>query len=98
MEERAPETPPSEAFSTAFEKLKQSVNASDAKAFESTDIKDVWHAARDIERSQRERGSVRNLRRIEPFLQAIEKYSKPIGILCQGTPYLPWIWVSVQLI
>jgi hypothetical protein len=24
----------------------------------------------------------------------LEVYSKPVEILCQGTPYLPWIWVG----
>ncbi len=81
-------------FNKAFDKLKQSVSPGDAFEFQSTTLQDVWKAARDLERVQRERQSVRNLRRIEPFFKAIEQYSKIIEVLCQGTPYLCFIWVS----
>ncbi|MCJ1240763.1 hypothetical protein MMC14_008767, partial [Varicellaria rhodocarpa] len=59
-----------------FDKLKQSVSPHDAVSFQSTTLQDVWKAAWDIERFQRERQSVQTMRRIEPFLFAIEKYSK----------------------
>lgn len=84
---------PEASFSDAFERLKLSVSTSDAEAFQKTSLQDVLDAAQAIETEQRERRSLRNLRRIEPFLSAIEKYSGVIEVLCQGTPYLPWIWV-----
>lgn len=79
----------------AFHKLKQTISKQDAHSFQSTDLEDVWTAAREIEDAQRKRQSAQNLRRIEPFLRGIEKYSKIIEVLCNGTPYLPFIWVSV---
>ncbi len=81
-------------FQQAFEKLKESVSPSDARNFQSTTLQDVWKAATEIEKSLRQRQSVRNMRRIAPFLKGLEKYSKTIEVLCNGTPYLPWIWVS----
>lgn len=78
----------------AFLKLKQSVSNNDAVVFQSTMLEDVWKAAEEIERVQRQRKSLRNLKRIEPLLHALDKYSKPVEILCNGTPYLPWIWVG----
>ena len=78
---------------TAFERLEQSVSHSDKIAFQSTEIEDVWQAARSIEREQRKRQATQNLRRIEPLLHALEKYSKPLESALNGTPYLPWIWV-----
>jgi hypothetical protein len=84
---------PEWTIESAFLKLKQSVNSNDAVVFQSTTLEDVWKAAEEIERVQRQRKSLRNMKRIEPLLLALDKYSKPVDILCQGTPYLPWIWV-----
>lgn len=92
----AASAPATTTLAEAFDQLKRSVSASDAVVFQSTSLQDVWKAARDIEQHQQQRQSVRNLRRIEPLLNAIGKYSKVIEVLCNGTPYLPWIWVSPQ--
>lgn len=59
-------------------------------------MKDVWAAAKDIEAQLEKRRSLRGFHRLQPFLTAIEKYSGVIEVLCQGTPYLPYIWVSIQ--
>jgi hypothetical protein len=85
------------SFDIAFMKLKQSVNPVDAVTFQSTTLEDVWKAALAIQQRQRESKSTKNMRRIEPFLRALEKYSKSIEILCNGTPYLPWIWVWLRM-
>jgi hypothetical protein len=85
---------PESTIEAAFRKLKQSVSSNDALVFQSTTLEDVWKAAEEIERVQRQRRSLRNLKRIEPLLRALDKYSKPVEILCNGTPYLPWIWVG----
>jgi hypothetical protein len=81
------------SFETAFNSLKDSVSAKDAVAFQSTTLEEVWKAAEEIQLAQRHRKSLRNVRRIEPFLKCLGKYSEVIGVLCNGTPYLPWIWV-----
>ena len=56
-------------------------------------MEDVWAAARNIEAQLEVRQSLRNLRRIEPFLAGIEQYARVVEVLCNGTPYLPFIWV-----
>ncbi|EHL01888.1 hypothetical protein M7I_2068 [Glarea lozoyensis 74030] len=76
----------------AFEKLKLSVSVDDAHKFASTELEDVWATLRDIEVKQRQRRSVQNLRRVEPLLRGIEKYRKVIEVLCNGTPYMPYVW------
>ena len=84
---------PTNVIADAFEKLKRSISDEDAHQFASTDLKDVWKAIRDIENVQRKRQSAQNMRRIEPLLRGIEKYSKVIEVLCNGTPYMPYVWV-----
>jgi dsDNA-specific endonuclease/ATPase MutS2 len=85
---------PKDIIAEAFEKLKNSISEEDKHQFASTELEDVWSAARQIESNQRKRLSAQNLRRIEPLLRGIEKYKKVIEVLCNGTPYMPYIWVS----
>lgn len=86
-------TPPV-TFNTAFERLREIVSKDDARSFNSTRMEDVWTTARDIERHLESRRSLRGFRRIQPFLAGIEQYSKVVEVLCNGTPYLPYIWVG----
>lgn len=81
------------SFQEAFERLRRSVSTDDARDFQSTDLQHVREAARDIERQLAARQCLRNLRRIQPLFDGLERYSKTVEILCNGTPYLPWIWV-----
>jgi hypothetical protein len=85
---------PESILNDAFRKLRDSVSASDAISFKKTELKDVWDAAEEIQRSQRQRQSLQAMSRIQPFLEILERYSRVIEILCNGTPYLPWVWVS----
>ena len=77
----------------AFEKLRRSISAEDAHDFASTSLKDVWKAVREIDATQRKRQSAQNLGRVEPLLRGLEKYSKVIEVLCNGTPFMPYVWV-----
>jgi hypothetical protein len=80
-------------FRDAFDRFKDTVTVDEARTFQSTTLQDVRDAARDLEKQLGERQSLRNMRRIQPFFAGLERYSKAVEILCNGTPYLPWIWV-----
>lgn len=87
---------PQSVIADAFEKLKRSISEEDARNFASTELKDVWSAVREIDGKQRKRQSAQNLRRNEPLLRGIEKYTKVIEVLCNGTPYMPYVWVRTH--
>lgn len=89
---------PQAVISAAFEKFKRSISEEDADTFASTELRDVRAAAREIDNIQRKRESSQNMRRIDPFLRGIEKYSKVIEVLCNGTPFLPYVWVSTPTV
>ena len=89
-------TPPV-VFKTAFERLKEVVNKDDARSFNSTTMEDVWTTTREIESYLESRRSLRGFRRIQPFLAGLEQYSKVVEVVCNGTPYLPYIWASLSL-
>ncbi|KAK7715789.1 general transcription repressor [Botryosphaeria dothidea] len=78
----------------AFERLKQSVTPDDARRFQATTLQDVHDAAIVVEDKIAASGSLRNLRRIEPFLTGLGRYAKVIEVMCNGTDYLPWIWLA----
>lgn len=85
---------PERIISSAFENLRLSIREEDAYDWASTAPKDVWNAIREIDASQRKRRTAQNLRRVEPFLRGLEEYAKVIEVLCNGTPYLPYVWVG----
>ena len=94
----APSGPPPVSFHVAFERLKELMSKDDARAMASTTMEDVRTAAKEIERQLELRRSLRGLRRIQPFLAGIEQYSKVVEVVCNGTPYLPYLWVSFRCI
>ena len=77
----------------SFRRFKHSVYASDVYEFSRTDLREVRDAAREIEKQLAAKGENRALRRLEPFLTGLGHYSEAMSVLCNGTPYLPWVWV-----
>ena len=86
----------STAIEGAFKRLEQTVSDDHARDFYNTELKEVRQAALDIEKWQRQRKSLRYMALIEPLLAGIQQYAGPLETLCQGTPYLPFIWVSLK--
>jgi hypothetical protein len=82
----------------AFEELERTVAPIDAKEFENSTLHKVQRAALEIENLLGARRSLRNMRRIMPFFTGLQHYSESIEVLCNGTPFLPWIWAPIKLI
>lgn len=82
----------------AFEDLERIVTPADAKEFGDSTLQNVQKAALEIENRLGARRSLRNMRRIMPLFTGLQYYSKSIEVLCNGTPFLPWIWAPVKLI
>lgn len=82
----------------AFERFAATVTPEDKRDFTNTNLKDVREEAIRIERQLRARRSQKNMARLEPFLRSMEHYSKVVEVLCNGTPYLSWIWAPVKLV
>ncbi|KAL9072734.1 MAG: hypothetical protein Q9157_004994 [Trypethelium eluteriae] len=71
-------------FQEAFDRIKTTVSEQDARQFQSTTLKDVRDAAIDLEARLGERKSLRNMRRIQPFLDGLDRYSSAVEVLCNG--------------
>nr|WOD46422.1 hypothetical protein [Trichoderma atroviride] len=87
-----------QTIKAAFEDLGRTITTEDSRDFRVTTIKKVRDAALEIERQLAARGSLRNMRRLMPLFRGIEHYSRVMDTLCNGTPYLPWIWAPITLI
>ncbi|KAF2872665.1 hypothetical protein BDV95DRAFT_570327 [Massariosphaeria phaeospora] len=88
-------------FKEAFEKLEAIVKATNTQhvlVFNDSTLNQLHQACRVIEEDLRKRKCVRNMARLRPFLQRIHHYYQTIEVLCNGTPYVSWIWGPMKLI
>ncbi|KAF4339743.1 NACHT domain protein [Fusarium beomiforme] len=83
---------------TAYDELDRTINLADKRDFPNTTLQHVREAALKIENQLAARQSLRNMRRLMPLFRGLEHYSKVVDILCNGTPYLPWVWAPITLI
>lgn len=62
-------------------------------------IDDVYNETDRIQKDQAAQGALRNLRKIEPFLNGLSKYEKVIETFVQAKPdVLALIWVRASLV
>lgn len=82
----------------AFEALERVITIPDRMQLENLALDDVERAALQVEKHLAASQSLRNMRRLAPLFRGLEHYSHTIEILCNGTPYLPWVWAPIKLI
>lgn len=82
----------------AYDELDRTIIPGDQRDFQNSTLQHVRKAALDIENQLAARQSLRNMRRLMPLFQGLEHYSKVVEVLCNGTPYLSWIWAPITLI
>ncbi|KAI1173581.1 hypothetical protein F4777DRAFT_557344 [Nemania sp. FL0916] len=82
----------------AFESLEKCVSPADALEFGNITLDAVEKTALDIENQLAARQSLRNMRRLSALFSGLRYYSKAIEIVCNGTPYLPWLWAPISMI
>ncbi|KAJ2988131.1 hypothetical protein NUW58_g4137 [Xylaria curta] len=83
---------------SAFNDIEGTITPDDSSGFSTVTLEDVRKVALSIENQLAARQALRNMRRLMPLFQGMEHYSHAIEILCNGTPYLSWIWAPVSLI
>lgn len=83
----------------AFEDLEKVITPTDFRSLQSnSSLQKVRQAIQEIENQLAARQSLRNMRRLSPVLNGLEHYARVIDVLCNGTPYLAWIWSPITLI
>ncbi|KXH46596.1 NACHT domain-containing protein [Colletotrichum nymphaeae SA-01] len=61
-------------------------------------VQDVREAISQMERYLASRQKLRNFERLVPFLDAADRLTKPIDVLSNGVPFLPYIWAPLKLV
>ncbi|CAK7243972.1 MAG: hypothetical protein STHCBS139747_005506 [Sporothrix thermara] len=87
-----------QAIDAAFKNFEKSVSPGDARAFTGMTLQQVRNAALTIETRLADRGSLRNMKRLMPLFSGLENYADVMGLLCNGTPYLSWLWAPITLV
>lgn len=82
----------------AFEDLEKVITPQDSKDYHDCSLERVRLEALQIENQLGSRGWLRNMRRLRPLFTGLEHYSKVVDTLCNGTPFLPWVWAPITLI
>ncbi|KAH7068217.1 hypothetical protein BKA63DRAFT_109499 [Paraphoma chrysanthemicola] len=82
----------------SFERTVQKYSRTDGREFTETTLRDVRDAAKQIEGQLAARQCLRNMKRLEPLLNGLEAYSKVVEVLCNGTPFVSWIWAPIKLL
>ncbi|KAJ4127046.1 hypothetical protein NW768_008667 [Fusarium equiseti] len=83
---------------SAHDELDRIISPGEKRNFAETTLQDVQDAALKLENQLAARQSLRNMRRLMPLFRGLEHYSKVAEILCNGTPFMPWIWAPITLI
>ncbi|KAL6400957.1 putative NACHT domain-containing protein [Ilyonectria robusta] len=82
----------------AFTDLSRTISEKDRADFADTTLENVIKAAHEIENQLAARQLLRNMKRLVPLFTGLGYYAKSIEVVCNGTPYLPWIWAPIKLI
>ena len=77
----------------ACERYRKEISLEDERLIQNSSIDDVRVAVQQIERQLAARQSLRNLDRLQPYLDSIERYSKAVEVLSNAVPFLPYAWV-----
>ncbi|KAM5375793.1 hypothetical protein ACJZ2D_005849 [Fusarium nematophilum] len=82
----------------ACDRFRKELTPDDARIIETTaNLDDVKLAICQVEQTLAARQELRNVARITPFINTLERYSRALDVLANGTPYLPYIWAPLKV-
>lgn len=83
----------------SVQRFKATITPTHKAQLECTAVKDVVDSILVIQKDLFNRRANRNLRKLCPFIQGLERYFGALDVLSNGlSPYIPFIWVSVNSI
>lgn len=78
-------------------KAKAKLTSQELDYFQSSRLEDVQRALARIQSEQEAKGSLRYLRRIDPFIKTMLEYSKVVEVFVNVEEILAFIWVLSRL-
>lgn len=91
-------TVPPPAFDRALNRFRGSLSDEEKKIFHHlTSEKEVWSLVEELQNEQGSRDALRNMNRIEPFINGMAQYASVIEVFLQAKPeIMALVWVSVN--
>ncbi|KAI0161066.1 hypothetical protein GGR52DRAFT_586387 [Hypoxylon sp. FL1284] len=90
--------PNPDAFNRALQKFKQSISPDLARNFSSCTLADVRDACRDIQQQHGKERKLRNMRRLDAFVEAMEQFGKVIDMFVNASEFVCFVWGPVKFI
>lgn len=83
------------AFDEALDRSKKDLPDKEKADFAVASMQDVYNEAEKIQKKQSDKRSLRNMRRIEPYLKGLAQFSAVIEVFVQAKPeIMAFIWVG----
>ncbi|KAI4216632.1 MAG: hypothetical protein LQ351_001121 [Letrouitia transgressa] len=89
---------PSLAFKKAVEKFTKTLSAKQKKDFTHSTLEDVYDAIKSIQDRRGSDQTLRNMARVQSFLEAMDEYRKVIEAFLNCTPFLGYVWGPIRFI
>lgn len=86
-------------FEIALEEFKKNaqLGPDDVKEFRFTGLDSLRSTIKRIQAEQEAKRRMRNMKRLEPFLQTMEQYGQTVDVFVNTSEILAFVWVSVRV-
>jgi hypothetical protein len=84
---------PSASFQRAVDKFTTSLSVKQRQEFAGCSLEDVCHTIATIQEKRGGPKNMRNMARMQGFLEAMEQYRQVVEPFLNCTPFLGYIWV-----
>lgn len=82
------------SFRRAIDKFTKELSAKHKADFADTNLEDVYDAIKSIQERRGSDQSLRHMRRMQAFLEAMDQYRKVIEAFLNCTPFMGYVWVG----
>jgi hypothetical protein len=83
----------STGFQRAVNKFTKILTVKQKQEFAVCSLEDVRQAILTIQEKRGSQKNMRNMARIQAFLEVMEQYGKVVEVLLNSTPFLGYVWV-----
>jgi hypothetical protein len=86
-------SPSTGTFGRALGKFTDSLTEEEKNDFSSSTLQDLYKAISNIQDQKPPKGRMRTLRRVQPFIEAMDQYGNVIETFLDGPSFMAVIWV-----
>jgi hypothetical protein len=85
---------PASPFEDALKDFKKALSRRDQEKFKNVTLDDLKQNIGEIQATQQASRRMRDLTRLQPFLEAVEQFGKVIETFCNVHEIVAFVWVS----